>query len=201
MKINGNTQIVGDKVILVPYKKCHVERYHRWMESPQLQELTASEPLSLEEEYQMQQSWFVDDDKCTFIVLDRRLFDQTESEVQSMIGDTNLYINHDETVIAEGEIMIAEPDFLGQRRGWEAMLLMFRYGIESLSITKYQVKIGMANVPSLGMFKKMNFKVASESEVFQEVTLEAEVDSPWKSWLIENTEQFKMLPHANEDLI
>lgn len=32
------------------------------MQSPILQEQTASEPLTLQEEYEMQQSWWLDDD-------------------------------------------------------------------------------------------------------------------------------------------
>lgn len=37
-------------------------RYHEWMKSPELQQLTASEPLTLEQEYLMQKSWRQDDD-------------------------------------------------------------------------------------------------------------------------------------------
>lgn len=37
-------------------------RYHEWMKSPELQQLTASEPLTLEQEYDMQRSWREDSD-------------------------------------------------------------------------------------------------------------------------------------------
>ena len=48
---------VGRQLILVPYRKKYVARYHAWMQDSFLQEMTASEPLSLEEEYEMQASW------------------------------------------------------------------------------------------------------------------------------------------------
>ena len=121
MLVNQSTCIVGAHVVLVPYERKHVAKYHDWMQSKELQELvrrrevafeqrtpstrstsssspppththncpahthththtrfvarvqTASEPLSIEEEYDMQQSWRNDDDKCTFIVLDRQV--------------------------------------------------------------------------------------------------------------------------------
>lgn len=39
-----------------------VHRYHEWMSNLELQELTASEPLTIAEEYAMQSSWRTDDD-------------------------------------------------------------------------------------------------------------------------------------------
>ncbi|KAL7566096.1 hypothetical protein ACA910_003871 [Epithemia clementina (nom. ined.)] len=71
MKQNYETCIVGQVCTLVPYRPCHVERYHEWMQNVDLLEATGSEPLSLEEEYEMQNTWRLDNQKCTFIVLDK----------------------------------------------------------------------------------------------------------------------------------
>ena len=68
---NLTTSIRGSRVELVPYRRDHVAKYHEWMQSVELQELTGSEPLSLEEEFRMQESWRTDQDKCTFIVLSK----------------------------------------------------------------------------------------------------------------------------------
>ena len=50
-----------------------------------------------------------------------------------MIGDTNLFFHDSEDgkKLAEAEIMIAENNARRKRRGWEAMLLMLRYGMFS----------------------------------------------------------------------
>lgn len=31
MRLNSNTALVGQRVVLVPYKAAMVETYHRWM--------------------------------------------------------------------------------------------------------------------------------------------------------------------------
>nr|CAH7755607.1 unnamed protein product [Callosobruchus chinensis] len=70
MYINKDTTITGKNVILIPYKKDHVLKYHIWMKSEELQKLTASEPLSLEEEYDMQKSWLMDENSEFRVELD-----------------------------------------------------------------------------------------------------------------------------------
>ncbi|SGY34971.1 BQ5605_C002g01709 [Microbotryum silenes-dioicae] len=70
---NQSTALLGPRVILVPYRSVphgpldeamrhHVPRYHEWMSDPAVREATASEPLTLEEEFAMQESWRVDQD-------------------------------------------------------------------------------------------------------------------------------------------
>jgi RimJ/RimL family protein N-acetyltransferase len=88
------------------------------MQNESLLAATASEPLSIDEEYEMQQSWRDDPEKCTFIVLTRekvdgRLLEQLiaaddgsnnegagalffiEATTHAMIGDVNLFLSDD----------------------------------------------------------------------------------------------------------
>lgn len=37
MRVNGDTVITGQRVVLVPYRREHVPLYHGWMQSPELQ--------------------------------------------------------------------------------------------------------------------------------------------------------------------
>lgn len=54
MRENINTVLLGPSSVLVPYAQHHVPKYHEWMEDPELRMLTASERLTLQEEYNMQ---------------------------------------------------------------------------------------------------------------------------------------------------
>lgn len=51
---------VGERAVLVPYLREHVPRYHGWMQDPALLEATASEPLSLDQEFDVHRSWTLD---------------------------------------------------------------------------------------------------------------------------------------------
>src|SRR4051812_45390013 len=83
-----------------------------------IQVATASEPLSLQEEYDMQRSWRTDSDKLTFIFCHPTSAAQDQltqdQEIASMVGDVNLFIgvngeeNDDQSLVGEVEIMVAE---------------------------------------------------------------------------------------------
>ncbi|CAG8520963.1 6054_t:CDS:10 [Funneliformis mosseae] len=182
---------VGEKVILVPYRPEHVPKYHEWMQSPFLQEMTASEPLTLEQEYEMQRSWHVDENKCTFIVLAKPEISHelTNQEIKSaeMIGDVNLFFNdNDDPNVAEIEIMIAEQSYRRLGLAKNALLLMFHYAINELNVTRFLAKISTNNQPSIQLFtRKFGFVEISFSKIFNEHSLELNVSEEIRKKLIQ----------------
>lgn len=158
------------------------------MENEELRELTASERLTLKEEFAMQKSWREDNDKLTFLVLDRRRYEESGNEIESLVGDTNIFINFEDDSgcqikTGEAEIMIASQSDRCKGFGYEAMVQMLRYGVDCVGLEKVVAKIGLKNEKSIRMFEKMGFKEESRSEVFQEVSLSRAVDEEWKTWL------------------
>ncbi|KAG5606678.1 hypothetical protein H5410_028170 [Solanum commersonii] len=172
--------VEGEKVILVPYMREHVPKYHEWMQDPLLLQATGSEPLTLEQEYEMQLSWTQDPLKQTFILLDRELivgnFTHGEPHVEAMVGDVNIYMNDlDDPQMAEVEIMIAEPKSRGKGLGKESVLMMMTFAVDNFKIHTFHVKIGELNQASLSLFQKLGFNETSYSKIFNEMTLELPV--------------------------
>lgn len=112
----------------------------------EIQQATASEPLTLDEEYSMQKSWREDGDKLTFIVcLPLSLLDSSSLEKrrevvpketdssERMVGDVNLFLRFDDddsSVVGELELMIAEKQNQGKGFGRVALLAFLRYILE-----------------------------------------------------------------------
>ncbi|KAL7128530.1 hypothetical protein ABFS83_13G002300 [Erythranthe nasuta] len=182
------TSLEGEKVILVPYMKEHVPNYHLWMQDPAILQATASEPLTLDQEYDMQISWFQDPLKQTFIVLDKELvvgeFVHGQSHTEAMVGDVNIFMNDlDDPQTAEVEIMIAEQKSRGKGLAKESILLMMAFAVENFGIHIFRAKIGESNESSLNLFKKLGFEETSCSEIFKEITLELPVTESKKEEL------------------
>jgi len=151
-----------------------------------IQEATASEPLTLEEEYAMQRSWRGDADKLTFIVCRPDHGHQRDGnlDVDSMVGDVNLFISlgedDDDTqhVVGELEIMIAEQTEQGKGYGRAALLAFLRYIVshesdivrefgqaatsvgdgDLIQFHHFAVKIGQANGRSISLFESLGFR-------------------------------------------
>ena len=204
MKLNWTTKVLGSKVILVPYRAEHVTKYHDWMKQPDLLELTGSEPLTLDQEYDMQKTWRDDPDKCTFIILDRHKINDDDhvDEISAMVGDTNVFLSHEEDIVkGEIEIMSAGGGCGGGGLGWEAVCSMMRYAVEKLDVSLIEAKIKMGNEASIKMFEqKLNFSIVSKSDLFKEITLNRRVDEQFRTFLVEQTQKYQLEDYVHPDI-
>jgi RimJ/RimL family protein N-acetyltransferase len=107
MRINIDTCLVGQRVVLVPYRHDHVSTYHSWMSNKELLELTGSEPLTIDEEYSMQIKWMNDEDKCTFIILDRKKCRNFPDEIERL--QKNQQTTAEEFRVPENETSWNDP--------------------------------------------------------------------------------------------
>ncbi|TBU22212.1 GNAT domain-containing protein [Dichomitus squalens] len=192
MKANEKTVILHPDVILVPYRYDSIiaSKYHEWMTSEELRELTASEPLTLEEEYEMQRKWQEDEDKLTFILLSGMSFDAKEDDQKvtpgrleglPMIGDVNLFLKgapDEEDFEVEVEIMIAEPAYRRRGVAHTALQLILSYATDPSSPKplpvpkdRFVARIGERNEASIRLFEKLGFSVTKRVAVFEEVEL------------------------------
>ncbi|KAK0720060.1 GNAT domain-containing protein [Lasiosphaeris hirsuta] len=147
MKLNKSTAVSTTQALLVPYDHRHVLRYHAWMEDPSIQAATASERLTLEEEYENQESWRASHDKLTFIICQPLPAKDTNRGAMSvvagsadspdrMVGDVNLFLyphesddeNDDQVfVVGEVDIMIAGSKDRGKGVGRAVVSAFLHY--------------------------------------------------------------------------
>ena len=166
-----------------------------------IQEATASEPLTLEEEYSMQRSWRRDSDKLTFITCLglhgspslRDVVAGLHDQADRMVGDVNLFLTRsdsedDDSIIGEIELMVATTAHQGQGLGRASLLAFLEYischidnilvgytsgqSLKSPRLGYLRVKIGKDNNRSIRLFESIGFrKVTEEANYFGEFEL------------------------------
>jgi RimJ/RimL family protein N-acetyltransferase len=207
MLLNEHVAVCTNKIVLVPYSSHHVPKYHEWMQDPDIQQATASEPLTIEEEYDMQRSWRKDADKLTFIMgtPTKSVLDAEVLKAQmdyAMVGDVNLFITTDfdeasnkDVLVGELELMIAEKQQQGKGLGRagllaflqyvllneEAIVAEYRVGGNSAgsprSLDYFRVKIDKDNERSLKLFAGLGFEQAGEVSYFGEIEMRRPFDT------------------------
>jgi RimJ/RimL family protein N-acetyltransferase len=168
------------------------------MQDADLQAATASEPLSMTEEYDMQRSWRTDNDKLTFIVCQSRESQVTSQTVRGgeddrperMIGDINLFLFEPEddddddgeqaanstkqsnALVGEIELMIARKDLHRQGYGRAALLSFTAYVLDTWTqiATEYSISSeGQTPRPLQYLRVKINQSNARSIALFQSI--------------------------------
>ncbi|KAI9775314.1 MAG: hypothetical protein M1839_001298 [Geoglossum umbratile] len=195
MIINERIAISVSKVLLVPYCEHHPTLHTKGIPCKELRSLTASEPLTLDEEYAMQRSWRTDGDKLTFIIYLQNPA-HSEEPGENMIGDVNMFLTRDggggdgDGVVGELELMIAEKSMRGKGLGRAGLLAFLKFVVLHLEgilqefnsrpggenkqggLEYLRVKIGEGNVGSIALFESLGFRrVGEEANIFGEVEL------------------------------
>lgn len=223
MRDNWNSAIVGEKVVLVPYTKLFVDKYHEWMQDPVILEMTASDELTIEEEFEMQQTWRDDPRKCTFIIVSKppdfqqrmsQLSSQSTSspislgptgsipfdEIPYLAGDTNIFLHdRDDPGNAEIEIMIAEKDYRRQGLAKESLSIMMHHGATKLQVHRFFAKIHESNQASIELFKMLGFKEMNYVQVFEEYEYEFLVDAASLAQLSERCKKAVYLKYSHSE--
>lgn len=138
----------------------------------------------------MQQTWRADNDKLTFITCLPHSNRDLQAEVDSMIGDANLFVlvneeeNGDVSLVGEIELMIAKRDNQKHGLGRAALLVFLRYVLrhqgkmlkeffdsprDLAEVSKFaylRAKIKESNARSIALFESLDFKKTEVSPNF-----------------------------------
>lgn len=176
---NRSVALAGCRLRLVPYLPHHVDKYHEWMCDPEVLAMTASEPLSLDEERENQVSWLDASDKLTFILLAPATPPKlaateaspmwTQRSTYEMIGDCNAFVGGQDPDLAEVEVSISDPAYRRLGYATEAIRLLMCYVAERVGITRFVAKILNSNPGSQTMFTNtLGFTLDKVVAVFDE---------------------------------
>ncbi|KAK8017477.1 methionyl-trna synthetase protein [Apiospora rasikravindrae] len=90
----AQSTVSTSRVLLVPYDAHHVPQYHTWMEDEAIREATASDRLTLQEEYENQVSWRTSADKLTFVLC--RPLEPSSPRVKATVAGDAVWAGRDD---------------------------------------------------------------------------------------------------------
>ncbi|EGR29149.1 n-acetyltransferase 9, putative [Ichthyophthirius multifiliis] len=165
------------KILLCPYLKQFIPLYHQFMQDEEILYLTGSEPLTIDEELQNQESWLKDESKYTFIIFQKdeniKLhYDDFPEETYNyrMVGDINLFFHsYIEENEAEIDVMIADKQARRQGLAQQAVEIMMDFGMAYYKKNRFIAKIKNDNQKSIKLFEKIGFLKFEEVQKFNEV--------------------------------
>uniref|UniRef100_A0A0G4F4X4 N-acetyltransferase domain-containing protein n=1 Tax=Chromera velia CCMP2878 TaxID=1169474 RepID=A0A0G4F4X4_9ALVE len=169
----------GERLRLIPYIREAVPLYNQWMKDPHLQEMTASEPQSLEEEYEVREIWLTQDDRISWLILDRSLpasLECPEAAGGALAGDVGCVF--DEGDFSTGELLVMIAEDRSRRKGLavEALQIIMRVLTERIGTQKFTASISSKNAESVALFLKLGFEKTGFKEAFDEHVLEKIVE-------------------------
>lgn len=153
--------------------------YHDWLQDPHLQEMTATEPVDLQTEYDYQQELAHSTDSTRPYLISYECVEFTkliqEKESKKLVGDINLFFNHEEDS-AELNIMIADADARRKNLASEALVLVMVYAVQRYNVRQFFVKVLGHNEAALRFFEKHGFKRDGLVDAFgeQKMTLKSD---------------------------
>ena len=150
--------IQGARIKLVPYLEEHVPLYHSWLDDPEVQRQTCTEPVTLQEEYEYQREWTLREDRIIRLI-----------EVDGvLIGDINLFASNqlEDDDVWEVNIMIARKEYRGRGYASEALELLLR----ECHISSVMAKVHKDNHASIKLFTKSFRQVSDEPDAFGNIT-------------------------------
>jgi RimJ/RimL family protein N-acetyltransferase len=158
-----------DGTSLVPFDKEYVPAYNACIaEDAQLQEMIATEPVTLEQEYVHWHEWMTDPTRLCLLVMD---------DERGFAGDVNVFLRDEESEegakvrIAELSVMICPESMRKRGHASRALTLLFELLRAHDVADILEAHVLAKNAPSIALFRKLGFEVQSENEAFGELVM------------------------------
>ena len=141
MKLNSDTVIHGEHVVLVPYAEEFVSLHHEWMQNPR-NRLAETDPApTLEQQQKQWKRLYNSETHCVFLVGRRDDMVRGRPARDSLIGEVQLVFGQGKRHWALLELLIHDSSVRRKRYVSETLLLILLFGCRALGVTNFIVTL------------------------------------------------------------